>query len=309
MACVPPTAAPPPAPVPDHDLRGARARLRAARPDLLPAEARVADALLTAGATALHLPVAELASLAGTSQATVVRLAQRLGYRRFGDLRIDLARADGADATLTVFDAVAAGDSLDVVADKVAASATAAVAQSRALLETPTLARIVDRLARAPRIETYGVGASGLVALDAAAKLRRLGLPAWSYPDPHQQAASASLLADGCLVLAFSHSGATRDVLDAASTARDSGACLVAVTSSPLSPLARLAEHVLLTAAGEPIDRSGSTAARLAQLFIIDVVTVGYAQAYPTVSQAALARTAAAVRDRRVPIATGRDRA
>lgn len=293
----------------DQGPRGARSRLRAARADLLPAEARVADALLSSGPASLRLPVSELAGLAGTSQATVVRLAQRLGYRGFGDLRIDLARDDGADGARTVFDALTVGDSLDVVADKVAASAAAAISESRALLDTATLARIIERLAAAPRIETYGVGASGLVALDAAAKLRRLGLPAWAYPDTHQQAASASLLSSGCLVLAFSHSGMTRDVVETATIAHDSGAGVVAVTSSPLSALARLADFVLLTGVGEPIDRSGSTAARLAQLYVTDVVTVGYALGHNAASQAALARTSAAVRTRRLQTLPGRNTA
>lgn len=279
---------------------GAR-RLRAAREHLQPAEGRVADALIGAGSQVLTLPVAQIADMAGTSQATVVRLAQRLGYRGFRDLRLDLVRDEGAESGRTLFEEIAPTDTPDVVIEKVAAAAVATIEESRRLLDTASVSRVVEALARAPRIEAYGVGASGIVAIDAAAKLRRVGLPAWSYPDAHQQAQSASLLTQGCVALAFSHSGATRDVVDAATIAHNAGATVAAITSFPLSALARVVDHVLLAgAADEPTERSGSTTARLAQLYVTDVLTVCYSLAHYAESQEALARSGAAVEGRRV---------
>jgi DNA-binding MurR/RpiR family transcriptional regulator len=164
------------------------------------------------------------------------------------------------------------------------------------------MSRVVKAISRAPRIEVYGVGASGLAAVDASAKLRRVGLPAWSHPDAHQQAQSASLLGSRCVVLAFSHSGATRDVLTAATLAQEAGAMVVGLTSFPLSPLAQMADEVLLTgAASEPTERSGSTLTRIAQLYIADVLTVCYSLSRPAQSRDALRRTSEAVEDRRVP--------
>jgi DNA-binding MurR/RpiR family transcriptional regulator len=281
--------------------------LRAARDDLEPAEAKVADTLIGAGAQVLGLPVADIASMAGTSQATVVRLAQRLGYRGFRDLRLDLVREAGASSGRTVFEEIGPSDTPESVVKKVAAIATRAIDDTSRLLDAITLTRIVEALGRAPRIEVYGVGSSGIVALDAAAKLRRLALPACSYPDAHQQAQSASLLTHGCVALAFSHSGATRDVVEAASIAGRAGATIVGITSFPLSPLARAADHVLLTgAADEPTDRSGSVSARLAQLYLADVLTVCYSLAHYAASQEALARSGAAVEGRRGVVATRR---
>lgn len=276
--------------------------LQAAREHLNPAEQRAADILIDAEPDFLGLPVARIAEAAGTSQATLIRLAQRLGYRGFRELRLDLVRGTVTGADRTVFEAISAADSPRRVAEKVAGLSMGAIEESCRLLDEDVMSRVVAAISGAPRIEVYGTGASGLAALDTAAKLRRVGLPAWSYPDAHQQAQSASLLNRRCVVLAVSHSGATRDVLRAASLARDVHALVVALTSFPLSPLAKMADECLITgAAAEPTERSGSTLARIAQLYVADVLTVSYSLAHPSQSRNALRRTSSAVEDRRVP--------
>ncbi len=269
----------------------------------------MADTLISGGTEVLGLSVARIADMAGTSQTTVVRLAQRLGYDGFRGLRLDLVRDVGSDPGRTVFEEIGPSDTPGAVAGKVAALAAAAIEETRRLLDVDAITGIVDALGRAERVETYGAGASGLVAVDAAAKLRRVGLPAWSYPDAHQQAQSASLLRPGCVAFAFSHSGATRDVVQAASIARGTGALVVAVTSYPLSALARSADHLLLTGASdESTERSGSTGARIAQLYVTDVLTACYSLVHYAASQDALARTSAAVDDRRIRGARPRSR-
>jgi DNA-binding MurR/RpiR family transcriptional regulator len=59
--------------------------------ELAPAERRVAELLLDAGPEATLLSAAKLAARLGTSDATVVRTAQSLGYRGLAELRRALA--------------------------------------------------------------------------------------------------------------------------------------------------------------------------------------------------------------------------
>lgn len=275
--------------------------LRAARDHLGPAEAAVADALLAAGSEAFTLSIADIARLAGTSQASVVRLGKKLGYRGFRDLRLDLIRTSATGAGMTVFDEIESTDSVDVIADKVANRATAAINEGRQLLDSRAVAAAVTALERAHRIDVYGIGASGVVAVGTAFMLRRLGLASSSYPDSHQQTQSASLLTDRDVALAFSHSGATLDVVRAAEIAQSAGATVIAVTSFPLSKLAKVADCVLLAGAvSEPTERSGSTLARIAQLYVADVLTVAYSHRHYAETQAALQKSSAAVKDLRL---------
>ena len=143
-------------------------------------------------------------------------------------------------------------------------------------LDPENVGRAVDILAAAQRIEFFGVGASGVVAMDAQHKFFRLGLPTVAYTDPHMQLMSATTLRPGDAVVAVSHTGRTKDILESVITAKDAGAHVIAVTS-PDSPLAVAASLTLPVAAAEDTDLYTPMMSRLAHLAVIDVLVTGIA--------------------------------
>jgi DNA-binding MurR/RpiR family transcriptional regulator len=165
---------------------------------------------------------------------------------------------------------------------------------------------VIDALVAARRVDIYGVAASGFVALDFQQKLHRIGRVAFAWTDPHIALTSAALLTPADVAVAISHSGATKDTIDALKLAQRNGATTVALTNFPRSPLAKLGDHVLTTAARETTFRSGATASRLAQLTVVDCVFVGVAQRTFDTTQQALEVTHEAVADRRVGRKSGR---
>src|SRR3984957_7380109 len=68
------------------------ARVRAHLPSLQNADARVAQVLLDQPNVVIYKSAAEVAEMAGTSGATVVRCAQKVGFKGFHDLKIALAQ-------------------------------------------------------------------------------------------------------------------------------------------------------------------------------------------------------------------------
>ncbi len=71
---------------------------------------------------------------------------------------------------------------------------------------------MIDALVAARRVDVYGVGASGFVALDFQQKLHRIGRVAFAWPDPHMALTSAALLDPGDVAvgdLAHRHHRAT----------------------------------------------------------------------------------------------------
>jgi DNA-binding MurR/RpiR family transcriptional regulator len=146
-----------------------------------PAERRVAEFLLEAGARAAPLSAQEIAAAVGTSDATVVRAAKSLGYPSLRDLRrsltdeandVDLAARLGA----TIGDSPSPHDVLATAAD-------------RQLTALHTLLRRVSAkdfdeaaaiLANATRVWWCGTGPSAHLATYAAFLSRRLGKPSGS---------------------------------------------------------------------------------------------------------------------------------
>ncbi|MDH2416188.1 MurR/RpiR family transcriptional regulator [Nocardioides sp. CER19] len=284
-------------------------RIRALLPSLAPAERRVAECVLTDPAAVAASTIGLLARQCATSETTVIRFCRAVGFTGYPALRLSLAAEAGRHQAGNGHDAtgdIAADDDLDKVVATIAFADARAVEDTADQLDLGTLHAVVDAIVEARRVDVYGVGASGFVALDFQQKLHRIGRVAFAWNDTHVALTSAALLTGSDVAVAISHSGATADTLDALALARRRGAVTVAVTNFPRSPLARLADHLLTTAARETTFRSGATASRLAQLTVVDCVFVGVAQRTYETSQRALDLTHEAVRDRRVGHKTAR---
>ena len=73
-------------------------------------------------------------------------------------------------------------------------------------------------------------------------------------------------------ILFFSYSGATRDMMDTLSAAREQGAKIILITRFPKSPGAVFADVVLQCGSSESPLQMGSVAAKIAQLFLVDII-------------------------------------
>ena len=284
-------------------------RIRALLPSLAPAERRVAERVLADPVAVAASTITELAHECATSETTVIRFCRAVGFSGYPALRLELAAARGRSEVGRAGDLtgdIAADDDLDKVVAKIAFADARAVEETAQQLDLDELHGVIDALVAARRIDVYGVGASGVVALDLQQKLHRIGRVAFAFPDAHLALTSAALLGPGDVAVAISHSGATQDTLDALAVAQRAGATTVGLTNFPRSPLATRADHVLTTAARETTFRSGATASRLAQLTVVDCVFVGIAQRTYETSQRALELTHDAVSDRRVDRRSGR---
>jgi RpiR family carbohydrate utilization transcriptional regulator len=134
------------------------------------------------------------------------------------------------------------------------------------------------------RIDFYGVGNSGIVALDAQHKFFRLGVRATAVSDGHIQVMSATMLAPGDCAVIISNSGHSRDLLDVAEIARRKGATLIVITASgsPLAQVAHGANQILLAVDHpEDYDRYSPMVSRLLHLMVIDILTTAVALRLP----------------------------
>lgn len=218
-------------------------RLRSQLRSLSPAERRVADTILRDPLGIIHMSVSELATLAETSAATVVRLCTSIGLRGYQELKITLA-TQSIPSEKRVLDAVDAGDDVRTVSQKVLAGTAAAVEATAAVLDTGELERIAEAILGASRIQFGAVGTSAPLAQDAAYRLTTIGIPATFISDVHTQHVSARMLGPKDLFFAISHTGSTIETLAATRAARESGARTAALTSFRSSPLTETVDNI-----------------------------------------------------------------
>ncbi len=262
-------------------------RIRASIPALPPAEQRVAKLLLTDPRSFASLPVVELAERAHVSKPTVVRFCRSIGYDGLADFKLKLAGSVNEGVPF-VHRAVDDDDKAGDIVVKVIDNAVAAMLRYRNAAASQAVERAIVALAESGRksnqgcrIEFYGVGNSGIVALDAQHKFFRLGVTAAAISDGHMQVMSATMLKPGDCAVIISNTGRSRDLLDVAEIARKKGATVIAITASG-SLLARDLQHGnqhILLAADHPedADRYSPMVSRLLHLLIIDILTTGVA--------------------------------
>jgi RpiR family carbohydrate utilization transcriptional regulator len=263
-------------------------RIKAAIPALPPAEQRVAKLLLADPRAFATLPVAELAERAHVSKPTVVRFCRSVGYDGLADFKRKLAGSVNEGVPF-VHRAVDEDDKTGDIIVKVIDNAVSALLKYRNDAASHAFERAITALTEAGRsgrrIEFYGVGNSGIVALDAQHKFFRLGVHATAVIDSHVQVMSATMLGPGDCAVIISNSGRSRDLLDVAEIARRKGATLVVITASG-SPLAQTgagsATQVLLVVDHpEDYDRYSPMVSRLLHLMVIDILTTAVALRLP----------------------------
>ncbi|MFG1752448.1 MurR/RpiR family transcriptional regulator [Streptosporangium sandarakinum] len=268
------------------------ATVRAVLPSLTPAAQAIARLILDDPGMVARSTITEFSAVSGTSEATIVRTARALGFAGYSQLRFALAAAVAREEPERLVPGdLGPDDPLTDVIAKVARAESEALADTSAQLNPDRLGAVIVAVAAARRVDVYGVGASGLVAVDMEQKLMRIGLSGHAFTDSHLALTSAALLRAQDVAVGVSTSGETPDVLAPMRVARKAGAATVAITNNPRSSLAELADHVLVSAGRETAFRPGALASRISQLLIVDCIFVGIAQRTFETSEAALRAT------------------
>ena len=263
-------------------------RIRAAIPALPPAEQRVARLVLSDARSFASQPVAELADRAHVSKPTVVRFCRSVGYDGLADFKLKLAGSVNEGVPF-VHRAVDEDDKPGDLVVKVIDNAVSALIKYRNAATSHAVEQAITAISQlwgpqpirdGRRIEFYGVGNSGIVAMDAQHKFFRLGVHSAACTDGHVQVMSATMLGAGDCAVVFSNSGRSRDLIDVADIAHRRGALVIVVTASdsPLAHAARKPGHILLAADHpEDFDRYSPMVSRLLHLMIVDILTTGVA--------------------------------
>jgi DNA-binding MurR/RpiR family transcriptional regulator len=221
------------------------------------------------------MSVTEVSQRAGTSESTVIRCCQQLGFSGFQDLKLRLARESYPGVRLVHQDITDDDPPLEVLT-KIVAANVKVVQDCLSTIDGAAFDAVVARIAEGGRLLVLGSGQSSAPALDAAYRFRMIGLQSDAPTDYFTRHLAARLLTQADTCIAISHTGATRETLAVMETARASGAVTVAVTSFARSPLAAIVDHALVAGGRSPVagETGDAVVSRLAHLTVLDAIFV-----------------------------------
>jgi 6-phospho-3-hexuloisomerase len=140
-----------------------------------------------------------------------------------------------------------------------------------ATIDDREIAHLADLVENAERVFVHGAGRSGLALRMTAMRFMHLGLTVHVVGEVTTPAIGA-----GDVLLVASGSGTTSGIVAAATTADSVGAQIAAITTARVSPLASLADAVVIVPAAAKLDRSGTASAQYAgSLFEQSVALIG----------------------------------
>ncbi len=249
--------------------------IREALETLRRSDRKVAELVLNDPSRILNATVAETAELAEVSQPTVIRFCSAIGCDGFSDLKLRLAHslALGTPATHSV---ISEDDAPQVIASKIFDYTITSLDWARRQLDHRQLSMAVEMLSAARRIEFFGFGASGVVAIDAQQKFPLFDVPVGAERDLHQMMMLAGMMSEGDVAVVISNTASTTSLIEIADLARQHGARVLGL----LGTRGPLAEHCGVVLVLETLDNTDiytPTISRLAALVAIDILSTAVA--------------------------------
>lgn len=256
-------------------------RIRQLYPSLALNERRLADYLLSQPDRARNLSSQKLADESGVSQSSVVKFAQKLGYKGFPALKLALSESLADKDAITVHNLILSDDALKIVGEKLLTEKMSAIRATLDINSEEMMLETLHLLKEAKRIVLVGIGASGLVAKDFSWKLMKIGISAVAEQDMHALLASVQAMDPDDVLLAISYTGERREINLAAQEAQRIGATVLAFTGFTPNTLQQAATHCLYTVAEEQTTSSAAVSSTTAQLALTDLLFMAMIQRDP----------------------------
>ena len=266
--------------------------------------AKIAAVLIDDPRAPLTLSITALAKRAGTSAATVTRFSRLVGYASFSELRVGVAEDVGRGSSDAAWSAdisrsFGPDDPPEEICTALFNTHLRSLQTTANLIDLPTALRVAEIVVRSRHLDIYGVGGSALTALEAKARLYRIGVGVQAWSEIHDGLTSAAILDRECVAIGISNTGHTEETIQMLTVAKAAGAHTVAITANPDSPLAKLAHDSLIAASPNGYLQPADLSARHSQLFVVDLLYLLIAQLAYDRTARLLAASAAAVAPRR----------
>ncbi len=237
-------------------------------------ERKIVDYVLEHQKETQYISITDLSAECEVAVSTVSLFCRKLRLAGFNDFKLELARASLPTGTniSQLAGEVLPEDPPAAVMGKVLHALQDELNNAYHMLSEAAVAQAVDLLRGAGQVICLGQGNHSVVALAAWAQFSTTSPKFKTIQDSHMQTVVLSTLSREDVVLYFSHSGATHEVLEAGEIIRGRGAKLILVTRYLNSPASTYADTVLLCGPNEQPFQFGSSSAFIAQLYVVEVL-------------------------------------
>jgi DNA-binding MurR/RpiR family transcriptional regulator len=220
--------------------------VQSAYPHLPENQRKVADVLLARIREVPFLSVIELEDLSGTSKATVVRLAQSLGFSGYHELRERLREGAQSEISEAGSFPLLSEETDEETLTTVARQDVQNINQTITQIDREVFARVTEMFLTASRVYTFGLGISSLLARVLSYSLNQVAVRSTAFAHEHETFfEQIHQVTPSDVAVAFSFHPYSRETIDTAQALAAKGVPLVAVTDRVTSPVSFVSSAVL----------------------------------------------------------------
>ena len=243
-------------------------------------EKKIVDYVLEHQKETQYISITDLSAACDVAVSTISVFCRKLKLAGFNDFKLELAKAAliaGNRAPSSVAnEEILLDDSVGTVMEKVYNTNQDALNKAYHMLQEGPVRQAVELMSRAGQVVCLGQGNHSIVAEAAWAQFSTASSKFKTAQDSHLQTVVLSTLSEDDVVLYFSYTGATHEVLEAAELIASRGAKMILVTRFLNAPASSFADTVLLCGPNELPLQFGSIAAIMAQMYVVDVLFSEY---------------------------------
>ncbi|HHT10063.1 MAG TPA: MurR/RpiR family transcriptional regulator [Atribacter sp.] len=240
-----------------------------------PSLKKVADYLFTHFEDFTHMTINEVAKQSGVSESTLTRFSQKINMKNFQALKIQLAHELGGveeDKEL-IYGEIRFQDSMEAIIQKIFLAQEEVSKSTLQQIDKNIIEKTALKAVEARKICIFCSGKSTIAGMSLYGRLSRLNTNCNIYTDLPLMMIAAGHSGPEDLIIVVSNSGTNPSLIMATEKAKENKAVVTTITSYESSPLAKLADYCILTAACEESGFFGeSTVSRIAQLLVTDIL-------------------------------------
>lgn len=238
-------------------------------------EQRVATYIRENQEKIIYETITDVAEKTNASEASIIRLCRKLGYKGFQELKISIAK-DFVKPIEKINERISEDDTAESILSKSFQGAIDALEATKNVVSVEGFERAAEAIVNVDKLYVFGLGSSASVAKDIAHKFLRCGINSYASTDNHHQMIAATVVKSGDVVIGVSHSGNSRDIVEAMGYAKENGATTISITNNARSPITKknVSDINLFTSSPETKFRIYGLTSRMAQLAIADALFI-----------------------------------
>ncbi|GHH97764.1 MurR/RpiR family transcriptional regulator [Neobacillus kokaensis] len=240
-------------------------------------EKKVADYILENMQDVIYMSITDLADACHIGESSVFRFCKTMDLKGYQEFKIALAHSiSKEEETPQLSGEITMQDSIGELSAKILANTVSALTETLNLINEQDISKAIDSMIKAERIHFFGVGASLMTAMEGKNKFMRITNKSECAIDSHLQIMSAALMTEKDVAVLISYSGSTKDTIEVAKILNERGVKIISITRFAKSPLTNYSDITLLCGANEGPLQGGSLSAKIAQLYLLDLLYAEY---------------------------------